>query len=65
MQMHSLRFLERVVAVDGASLASLRSMGFWELTYGSAFFFFGQATRSQVSSHPTCHIILHIALSCV
>ena len=43
LQLHALRFLERVLAAEPGSLGVLRRLGLWELVYGPAFFHVGQA----------------------
>lgn len=41
-QMHTLRLLERLLAVDYASLALLRGLGLWDLVYSPSFFGFAE-----------------------
>lgn len=40
--MHTLRLLERLLAVDYAALSLLRDMGLWDVIYSAAFFGFAE-----------------------
>jgi hypothetical protein len=47
LQLHALRFLERIVAAEPASLGALRRLGLWELVYGRAFFQLGLGEQQE------------------
>ncbi len=40
MQMHTLRLLERLLAVDHAALSIVRDLGLWDVVYSAPFFDF-------------------------
>lgn len=38
--MHTLRLLERLLAVDHAALSIMRDLGLWDVVYSASFFVF-------------------------
>ena len=55
LQMHTLRLLERLLAVDYTALGLLRDLGLWDVVYSAAFFGFAE---NQVSG--SLHFYPHL-----